>query len=115
MLLNIFFNFSSFSRNCISVNMYLHELLLASNIYESFCTLAEVPIYHKRQVHPVCKSLTITSSLSRSMPSNSRAVFTVNYNSVALLTFPNLHRPIIFNSTSPEEKSPLMNGFIVGL
>lgn len=97
--------------------MYLHELSLASNIYGSFCTLAEVPIYHKRQVHLVCKceSLTITSSLSRSMPSNSRAVFTVNYNSVALLTFPNLHRPIIFNSTSPEEKSPLMNGFIVGL
>lgn len=36
MLLNIFFNFSSISRNCISVNMYLHEFSLASNIYERF-------------------------------------------------------------------------------
>jgi len=54
MLLNIFFNFSSFSRNCISVSVYLHELSLASNIYKSFCTVAAVPIYCKTQVHAAC-------------------------------------------------------------
>lgn len=46
-----------------------------------------------------CKALAITNSQSHSVPGNINMAFTVDYNSVALLTS-KLHRPIIFISTS---------------
>lgn len=49
------------------------------------------------------KALAITNSPSHFVPSNISMAFTVDYNSVALLTS-KLHRPIIFISTSSGKK-----------